>query len=81
MAKRGEKSQPRLRGSVGERKGGRPSECYICEKRPKGEDMFKLVRKAVGYSGYGKIEATFCNACWAEIKMLIDKVKEKWHAE
>ena len=81
MAKKGEKSAPRLRGSVGERRGGRPSECYVCEKHPKGEDMFKLVRKAVGYSGYGKIEATFCGRCWVDIKMLIDAAKEKWHAK
>ncbi len=80
MAKRGETREPRLRGSASDRKGGKPSECYVCEERPKGEDMFKIVRKAVGYSGYGNIEATFCGRCWTDIMMLIDAVKEKRNA-
>lgn len=69
--------EPRLRGSATERKGGVPSRCYICEDLPTGADMFKIVRKPVGFSGYGTIEETFCSKCWGDVKMLIDKVKAK----
>lgn len=73
--------EPRLRGSAVERRGGVPSRCYICEEHPEGEDMFKMMRKPVGFSGYGTVEETFCNRCWGDVKMLIDRVKEKWGAK